>query len=139
MAQNKQLTLLQSLIDSVKSVGVDRTIEMLSSNSESGVLGFKTQQIIEITCKNFGVTENQIKIKKNKTGTVRECFCVICYFLYNDLKIEKNQLLKRFNVAYATVWSSIAYIKKLEAHIPQDKMLLDKIENLKIILKDYLK
>jgi hypothetical protein len=48
-------------------------------------------------------------------------------------------LLKRFNVAYATVWSSIAYIKKLEAHIPQDKMLLDKIENLKIILKDYLK
>jgi len=90
--------------------------------------------IIEITCHQFQQKKNDLK---NNDYQLTDFKRVTIYLLYAHTTIRKEDLCLLINRTKLTVYKYIREIRELNERIPQDKILMDKINILEQKIKHF--
>lgn len=108
---------LTELLKTLQKTQKDITEEELS----------KSKQIIEIVCKNFGVTFEDF-FKNKKTRERKQALSVICYILNKIIKLEYQKISFIVKKSTAVVSVSVNEISNLNPYYKFNKTLKEKLD-----------
>lgn len=145
MHSDKSVNLLEEVLTTVKTIGLQQTLEanINARQNESSLKFFsdiarKEKIVCNEICTLFSLTIEQLKKRHFRHDNKQPAMMIICAYFIKEMKYRPSTIAPIFDVHTSYISHKIKAFNYLSKEIPEEKDLLEKFEKSKKILKKKL-